>query len=204
MDLEPEAQEPKVTENLEFAESNIEGIPIEKPTIKTPIEKPSLETQTIEITLEKRKPFEFLRDTESFLRRQTVSAIVPILPEELGNKIQTTSTIAEEYLNELAEIQFDEVTELELRPARIRVGLAFVGFGALMVSVLLLYLNTIHPELSALQQIGLYWYEYVWFVCFGVAGLFSLGREAMRPRPVKKRKRRKRKKALSNEEEMFT
>jgi hypothetical protein len=181
MDLEPEAQEQKVTENLEFAEPTIEILAIEK-----------------------RQPLELLRDTEGFLRRQTVSAIIPILPQELGSKIQTTSTIAEEYLKELAEIKFDEITELELRPARIRVGLAFVGFGALMILVLLLYLNTLHPELSPIQQIGLYWYEYVSFVCFGVAGLFLLGREAMRPIPGKKRKRRKRKKALSNEEEMFT
>jgi hypothetical protein len=49
-----------------------------------------------------------------------------------------------------------------------------------MIVVLLLYLDTVHPELSTVQQIGKYWYQYVWFVCLGVAGMFLLGREAMR------------------------
>ena len=43
-------------------------------------------------------------------------------------------------------------------------------------------LYTLHPELSTVEQIGKYWYEYIWFVSLGVAGMFILGREAMRSR----------------------
>ncbi|MGH8001418.1 MAG: hypothetical protein ACREPR_18845, partial [Brasilonema sp.] len=89
-------------------------------------------------------------------------------------------SLAEDSLQDLAEIDLDKISDWELQPARIRVGLSFVGFGALMIVVLLLYLNTLHPELSTVQQISKYWYQYVWFVCLGVAGMFVLGREAMR------------------------
>ncbi len=128
-----------------------------------------------------RKPLELLRDTEALLRRPTVTALVPILPPKLGKNLQLASSVAEESLQELAEVDLEKISDWELRPARIRVGLSFVGFGALMIIVLLLYLNTLHPELSTVQQIGKHWYEYIWFVCLGVAGLFILGREAMRP-----------------------
>lgn len=128
-----------------------------------------------------RKPLELLRDTEALLRRPAVSTLVPILPPKLAKKMQIASSIADESLKELAEIDLNKISDLELRPARIRVGLSFVGFGALMIVVLMLYLNTLHPELNAVQQIGKYWYQYVWFVCLGVAGMFILGRETMRP-----------------------
>ncbi|WP_219904706.1 hypothetical protein [Stenomitos frigidus] len=60
-------------------------------------------------------------------------------------------------------------------------GLIFTGFGALAMVLLLLYLSALHPELSPVQQMSQYWYQYIWFVGLGVAGLFMLGREAMRP-----------------------
>ncbi len=50
-----------------------------------------------------------------------------------------------------------------------------------MILVLALFFTTLHPEMSASQQIGTFWGEYIWFVCLGVAGMFLLGREAMRP-----------------------
>lgn len=127
-----------------------------------------------------RKPLELLRDTEALLRRPTVGAIVPILSPKVARRVEAASSLAEDSLQDLAEIDLDKISDWELRPARIRVGLSFVGFGALMIVVLLLYLNTLHPELSTVQQIGKYWYQYVWFVCLGVAGMFVLGREAMR------------------------
>ncbi|MBW4624049.1 MAG: hypothetical protein KME49_00670 [Brasilonema octagenarum HA4186-MV1] len=127
-----------------------------------------------------RKPLELLRDTEALLRRPTVGAIVPILSPKVARRVEAASFVAEDFLEDLAEIDLDKISDWELQPARIRVGLSFVGFGALMIVVLLLYLNTLHPELSAVQQIGKYWYQYVWFVCLGVAGMFVLGREAMR------------------------
>ncbi|MEM7555859.1 MAG: hypothetical protein AAF378_17525 [Cyanobacteria bacterium P01_A01_bin.84] len=152
-----------------------------------------------------RKPLEILRDTEAFIRRPVVGAIVPILSDKLdedntsrGNfrnnlaqRIESASSIAEETLAELAEIDIDNISDWELRPARMRIGLSFIGFSGLMIVVLLLYLTTLHPELSPTEQIGKFWHQYVWFVCLGIAGMFILGREAMRPinKPQKSRKR---------------
>jgi hypothetical protein len=142
-------------------------------------------TDNIEFTQQvtTRKPLQLLRDTEALLRRPTVATLSPILPPKLSNKFQATSSLADDSFQELAEIDLESISDFELQPVRIRVGLSFVGFGALMILVLLLYLNTLHPELSTGEQIRQYWYQYVWFVSLGVAGMFMLGREAMRPMP---------------------
>lgn len=150
----------------------------------------SATTDNLELTPSAtRKPLELLRDSEAFLRRPAVAALVPVLPSRISRQIEEASSIADNTLNQLAEINIDEITDWELRPARIQVGLGFVGFGALMVVVLLLYLDTLHPELSTVEQVGRYWYQYIWFVNLGVAGMFLLGREAMRPiqRPRRKK-----------------
>ncbi|BCL36085.1 hypothetical protein [Nostoc sp. MS1] len=131
-------------------------------------------------SLTARKPLEILRNTEALLRRPTVATLTPLLPSKLSNNLQAASTVADESLKELAEIDLEEISDLELRPARIFIGLSFVGFSALVVLVLLLYLNTLHPELSTVDQIRQYWHQYIWFVNLGVAGMFLLGREAMR------------------------
>lgn len=128
-----------------------------------------------------RKPLVLLRDTEALLRRQTVKTLTPILPAPMATSLQDASSLAQEFLNQLAEIDPDKISDEELRPARILVGLTFVGFGALAILLLLLYLTALHPELSPSEAMRKYWYEYVWFVCLGVAGMFILGREAMRP-----------------------
>jgi hypothetical protein len=147
--------------------------------------KPELSSQVISRTDAfaepiARKPLVILRDTERSLRQRTITALVPVLPEELAENLGEASLVADESLEKLAAIDLDEITDSELQPARIKVGLVFVGFGALMMVFLLLYLNTLHPELSPLAQIQHYWYQYIWFVSLGVAGLFMLGREAMR------------------------
>ncbi|MBD0388036.1 MAG: hypothetical protein ICV54_16380 [Nostoc sp. C3-bin3] len=134
-----------------------------------------------------RKPLELLRDTEALLRRPTVLMLSPILPTKLSKRFQATSVLADDSLKELAEIDLDTIDDFELQPARIGVGLTFVGFGALMILVLLLYLNTLRPELSTGEQIRQYWYQYVWFVSLGVTGMFMLGREAMRPIPKRRK-----------------
>ncbi|HEY9803663.1 MAG TPA: hypothetical protein V6D25_25195 [Leptolyngbyaceae cyanobacterium] len=136
-------------------------------------------------SLTSRQPLEILRNTEALLRRPTVATLTPILPAKLSNSLQAASTVADESLQELAEIDLEKISDWELRPARIFIGLSFVGFGALIVLVLVLYLNTLHPELNTVEQIRQYWYQYIWFVNLGVAGMFLLGREAMRP-PYKK------------------
>jgi hypothetical protein len=129
-----------------------------------------------------RKPLELLRDTEALLRRPIVATLLPILPPKLGNRLQEVQEVAEDALTDLALIDLEKISDWEMRSPRIYIGLSFVGFGALMIVVLLLYLNTLHPELSKIEQIRQYWYQYVWFVNLGVAGMFMLGREAMRPR----------------------
>ncbi|BAZ48891.1 hypothetical protein JMG10_41660 [Nostoc ellipsosporum NOK] len=154
MDFESEATAPTATDQIEFA-------------------------QPVSV----RKPLELLQNTEALLRRPTVAALTPILPPNLSHKLQVASTLADNSLKELAEIDIEQISDFELRPARISVGLSFVGFGALMILVLLLYLHTLHAELSTVAQIRHFWYQYVWFVCLGVAGMFILGREAMRPIP---------------------
>jgi hypothetical protein len=126
-----------------------------------------------------RKPFEILRDTERSLREKTVSAIVPIAPDLAGD-IEQASRKADRTLETLANIDLDQITDEELRPARILMGLTFVGISSLMLLFLALFFSTMHPELTALGQIHEFWHPYVWFISLGVAGLTMLGREAMR------------------------
>ena len=152
MDFEREVPVEKTTEELEFAEPD-----------------------------SPRQPFKILRNTEALLRRPTVAALVPILPPKLSENLQEASDIAEDSLEELAEIDLNNINDWELRPFRIRIALSFVGFSSLTILVLALFLTTLHPEMTPTQQIGRYWNEYIWFVCLGVAGMFLLGREAMRP-----------------------
>lgn len=128
-----------------------------------------------------RKPLELLRDTERALRLKTIATLVPVLPNRALNNLQDASDLADESLEVLADIDVDTITDTELKPARIQMGLVFIGFGALMVLFLLLYLNTLHPELKPIEQIKIYWHQYIWFVSLGIAGMFMLGREAMRP-----------------------
>jgi hypothetical protein len=161
MNFEPQDTTSSATENSEFADS-----------------KP-------------RTPLELLRDTEAMLRYPTINAIAPILPSKMNERLEAASIVADDTLNKLAQIDIDRISDWELRPARIYVGLSFVGFGALTVIILLLYFSTLHPELSPVEQVGKYWYQYIWFVNLGVAGMFILGREAMRPVQQKKRKKKR-------------
>lgn len=128
-----------------------------------------------------RKPFKILRNTEALLRRRTVSALVPILPSNLSANLQEANHIAEDSLEELAEIDLNKISDWELRPFRIRIALSFIGFSSLTIILLTLFLTTLHPEMTPTQQIAKYWSEYIWFVCLGVAGMFLLARETMRP-----------------------
>jgi hypothetical protein len=128
-----------------------------------------------------KKTLELLRDTERSLRVKTVSTLAPILPTAAAMTLGEASQVADESLQMLAQIDLDEITDADLQPARIAIGLTFTGFGSLMMVFLWLYLSSLHPELGAIDQIGHHWYEYVWFVSLGVTGLAVLAREAMRP-----------------------
>lgn len=127
-----------------------------------------------------RSSLELLRDTEALLRRKTVATLVPILPQHLSTNLQKTSLVAEDSLQQLAKIDLKQITDEDLQSARIVAGLTFVGFGALAIGLLTLYLYSLHPELSTTEQVRNYWHQYICLVSLGVAGMFMLGREAMR------------------------
>lgn len=138
-----------------------------------------------------RTSLEILRDTEAALRRPVVAMITPIIPPPLCEKITTISQQADQTLNQLAAIDINSISDWELRPARISIGLSFVGFAALSSIFLILYLQTLDSGLNQSVQIGKYWYQYVSCVNLGVTGMFLLGREAMRtPKRKPKPKRR--------------
>jgi hypothetical protein len=130
---------------------------------------------------EPRKPLVLLRDTERSLREKTVTAIVPLLPDNLAATVSEASRQANDSLEQLSKIDLDGITDTELKSARMLMGLTFVGFGSLAMLFLALCLSTLHPELSAIAQIHDYWHQYVWLLAMGVAGLVMLGREAIRP-----------------------
>ncbi|MEO1561462.1 MAG: hypothetical protein AAFS12_18235, partial [Cyanobacteria bacterium J06632_19] len=58
-----------------------------------------------------RKPLEILRDTEALVRRPTVAALVPILPLKLSENLQEASDIADDSLEELAEIDLSKIND---------------------------------------------------------------------------------------------
>jgi len=128
-----------------------------------------------------RKPLVLLKDTERSLRVKTIDAIAPLLPEPLAVNLGEASVMADESLERLAEIDLDEITDADLKPARVQMGMLFVGFGALAITFLLMVLYVLHPEMTVADQIHHYWYQYVWCVGLGISGLFMVGREAMRP-----------------------
>ncbi|QOV22517.1 hypothetical protein [Anabaenopsis elenkinii] len=117
----------------------------------------------------------------ALLRRPPVALLLQILPPKTSKKLQISARRV------VAEMNLEEISDFELRQARIYIGLSFVGFGALMILVLLLYLNSLHPALSTMDQVRQFWYKYVWFVSLGITGMFILGREAMRPTPGSKK-----------------
>lgn len=94
--------------------------------------------------------------------------------------VQEATIAAGILLKKLTAINLGDIDDQDLRPARIQVGLAFVGFGALMLFFLLLYITNQQPDLTPAERIQHHWYEYIWFLGLGVAGLFMLGRESMR------------------------
>ncbi|MDX2232088.1 MAG: hypothetical protein NW220_20810 [Leptolyngbyaceae cyanobacterium bins.349] len=128
-----------------------------------------------------RKPLVLLRDTERSLRVRTVTAIAPLLPERAAINLGEASLVADESMEELAEIDLEDITDEDLRPARLQMGMLFVGFGALATTFLLMVLYLLHPEMTVAEQVYHHWHQYVWFVCLGISGLFMVGREAMRP-----------------------
>ncbi|WP_339375209.1 hypothetical protein [Stenomitos frigidus] len=56
----------------------------------------------------------WLRDTERSLRRKTLTAIVPLLPNPLALNLGETSLVDEEAMNQLAEIDLNAVDAADL------------------------------------------------------------------------------------------
>ncbi|WP_204368464.1 hypothetical protein [Neosynechococcus sphagnicola] len=133
------------------------------------------------VTQHPRQPLVLLRDTERSLRLKTLEALVPVLPGAIVTQLEATSQVAETSLDQLSEIDLGTITPQELRPARVQMGLVFVGFSTLSLVMLLFWIQVLHPYWSLSEQMQAYWYQYIGFVGLGVAGLFMLGREAMRP-----------------------
>jgi hypothetical protein len=78
---------------------------------------------------------------------------------------------------------FAPLTAEELRPARIRVGLGFVGASACTLFGLWAYIKWFYAEFGLAESMSHFWYPYTLFIGLGVAGFFMLGREALRPQP---------------------
>jgi len=78
---------------------------------------------------------------------------------------------------------FAPITVEELRPARIRVGLGFVGASAFTLFGLWAYIKWFYAEFGLAESMSHFWYPYTLFIGLGVAGFFMLGREALRPQP---------------------
>ena len=66
-----------------------------------------------------RQPLTLLRQTQTALRRPIVATLTPILPLKLAQKLQVGSTLADSLWKELAEINLEQISDLELRSARI-------------------------------------------------------------------------------------
>lgn len=125
--------------------------------------------------------FAQLREWEQPWRRKVIATLLPLLSPPAAAKLRKTAEQADETWQDLAAIDLDTLSDTDLRPARIYVGLGFVGFAALLLTLLMLYSHSLRPDLILADQIRQYWYPYIFSVCLGVAGMFMLGREAMRP-----------------------
>ncbi|MDX2243258.1 MAG: hypothetical protein NW224_21470 [Leptolyngbyaceae cyanobacterium bins.302] len=128
-----------------------------------------------------RKPLILLRDTERSLRVKTVETIAPLLPEQIAENLGEASIVADKSLEQLAKIDLDTITPAELKPARMQMGMLFVGFGALAITFLLMFQSLLPSQMDIAEQVRRSWHQYVWFVGLGITGLFMMGREAMRP-----------------------
>ncbi|MBD2098033.1 hypothetical protein H6F90_23455 [Trichocoleus sp. FACHB-591] len=116
---------------------------------------------------------------------QTIDLLPPLelapAPPSLEIAADSPAAIASEPINaEPTARLWSLPSATELQPARLRVGLFFVGSGATSLALLWLYIKWVCPEFGPAEQMTYYWQPYIWFVGLGVAGLFMLGREVMR------------------------
>lgn len=165
MELEPKPTQPLQPDSLEFAEPPaVETLELQpKEALDLVIEPASTEETSV--------PVEILEPVDIKLN-SSIS-----IPQKIQQNWQTTQL----FFSQLAQIDRRTIDDIEMQPARIKVGLSFVGFGALGMVLLLLHISSIHPNYSFAERLESYWYQYIWFVCLGVAGLFMLGRESLRP-----------------------
>jgi hypothetical protein len=107
--------------------------------------------------------------------------VAEIDPESVPATLKDRKDRLFDFYAALSKIDRQSISDAELQPARIYIGLMFVGFSALSLMLVLLHSHTMYSGLTSVQQIQRYWEPYVTFVCMGVAGMMMLGREAMRP-----------------------
>ena len=116
---------------------------------------------------------------------QTIDLLPPLETDEASWAIAVEPPVAiapDSIANTPATRPWSLPTTTELQPARLQIGLFFVGSGATSLALLWLYLKWVCPEFGPAEQMTYYWQPYIWFVGLGVAGLFMLGREVMRSR----------------------
>ncbi len=156
-----------------------QSTPPDAPQMPEFAEPPSRESLELRLSI---PPESEAEETEASLSPRGVETAEPVKRGRLSAIVKAASKGAIAYFTELAETDLDRVSDAELQPARIQVGLAFVGFGALAILLLLVYASSLHPDMSALERVRSYWYQYIWFVSLGVAGMFLLARESIRPK----------------------
>ncbi|HEY9748002.1 MAG TPA: hypothetical protein V6C63_04960 [Allocoleopsis sp.] len=115
---------------------------------------------------------------------QTIDLLPPLEPtpepSTLDISVEPPAAIAPDAAPEEPTARPWLPTTSELQPARLRVGLFFVGSGAISLGLLWLYIKWVCPEFGPVEQMTYFWQPYIWSVGLGVSGLFMLGREVMR------------------------
>ena len=113
---------------------------------------------------------------------QTIDLLPPLEPAAELPSLEIAAELPAAIAGEAADRSWRLPTTTELQPARLRMGLFFVGSGAISLTLLWLYIKWVCPEFGPAEQMTYYWQPYLYFVGMGVAGLFMLGREVMRGR----------------------
>lgn len=145
-------------------------------------EPPPRESMELQLSMPPNSSAEEAEATSVSLPPMAIETAATVKQGGLSKIVKAASKAASAYFSELAATELDHISDTELQPARIQVGLTFIGFSALALVLLLVYIISLHPDMSALERIRYYWYQYILFVSLGVTGMFMLARESIRPK----------------------
>ncbi|HIK27268.1 MAG: hypothetical protein N3E45_05985 [Oscillatoriaceae bacterium SKW80] len=152
------------------------------PQIPEFAQPPSRESMELRLSIPLESKAEEAEATEASLPSMAIETVETAKQGRLSAIVKAASKAASAYFTELAETEFARISDTELQPARIQIGLTFIGFSALALVFLLVYIISLHPDMSALERVRYYWYQYILFVSLGVTGMFMLARESIRPK----------------------